>query len=208
MQEQEFMELYKDTQKRTFAVYRELAGRAAVKRVEAEALQKKLESGRYSISECSALMARKSEIERELRDITPEASDRVDAIFSEAAEAVKAGEILNPADIDAPTMAILNSGVTLSGEDYAPLLERFADNATMRRVILDHAEKHGVELSGREIAPLFAAGMGTWLQALNNLRENVRYTEKWLVEDNADEMISTFEEIAAGGLAHDGAMSR
>lgn len=66
----------------------------------------------------------------------------IDAVRAEVEAAAKAGNLVDPAKLDAATMELLKSGI-LTGADYAKLAQdaRQAGNATMLRMIGKYAKE-------------------------------------------------------------------
>lgn len=64
--------------------------------------------------------------------------DSVENLKQELSQAVSAATLVDPAAVDANALALLNSGI-MKAADYRHMLDHFADNPTMRRMIGKYA---------------------------------------------------------------------
>ena len=85
-----------------------------------------------------ALQAAKEAFAKAARQIVDDYRGSVDNLKQELSEAVDAANLVDPAAVDSSALALLNSGI-MTAADYRHMLEQFADNPTMRRMIGKYA---------------------------------------------------------------------
>lgn len=72
------------------------------------------------------------------RQIMGDYRGSVESLKQELSQAVSAATLVDPAAVDANALALLNSGI-MKAADYRHMLDQFADNPTMRRMIGKYA---------------------------------------------------------------------
>ena len=85
-----------------------------------------------------ALQAAKEAFAKAARQIVDNYRVSVESLKQELSEAVDAANLVDPAAVDSSALALLNSGI-MTAADYRHMLEQFADNPTMRRMIGKYA---------------------------------------------------------------------
>ena len=76
----------------------------------------------------------------DIADLRARTKEQYDKIRAELVEQIERDTVLDPEKVDMATMEILRAGIA-SAEDYSHLMKKFADNATMRRVIAANARQ-------------------------------------------------------------------
>ena len=84
------------------------------------------------------MQAAKEAFAKAARQIVDDYRGSVDNLKQELSEAVDAANLVDPAAVDSSALALLNSGI-MTAADYRHMLERFADNPTMCRMIGKYA---------------------------------------------------------------------
>ena len=85
-----------------------------------------------------ALQAAKEAFAKAARQIVDNYRVSVESLKRELSEAVDAANLVDPAAVDSGALALLNSGI-MTAADYRHMLEQFADNPTMCRMIGKYA---------------------------------------------------------------------
>ena len=85
-----------------------------------------------------ALQAAKEAFAKAARQIVDNYRVSVESLKQELSEAVDAANLVDPAAVDSSALALLNSGI-MTAADYRHMLEQFADNPTMCRMIGKYA---------------------------------------------------------------------
>lgn len=85
-----------------------------------------------------ALQAAKEAFAKAARQIVDDYRGSVESLKQELSEGVDAANLVDPAAVDSSALALLNSGI-MTAADYGHMLEQFADNPTMRRMIGKYA---------------------------------------------------------------------
>ena len=85
-----------------------------------------------------ALQAAKEAFAKAARQIVDNYRVSVESLKRELSEAVDAANLVDPAAVDSSALALLNSGI-MTAADYRHMLEQFADNPTMCRMIGKYA---------------------------------------------------------------------
>lgn len=85
-----------------------------------------------------ALQAAQEAFTKAARQIMDDYRGSVESLKQELSQAVSAATLVDPAAVDANALALLNSGI-MKAADYRHMLDQFADNPTMRRMIGKYA---------------------------------------------------------------------
>lgn len=85
-----------------------------------------------------ALQAAQEAFTKAARQIMDGYRGSVESLKQELSQAVSAATLVDPAAVDANALALLNSGI-MKAADYRHMLDQFADNPTMRRMIGKYA---------------------------------------------------------------------
>lgn len=85
-----------------------------------------------------ALQAAQEAFTKAARQIMDDYRGSVESLKQELSQAVSAATLADPAAVDANALALLNSGI-MKAADYRHMLDQFADNPTMRRMIGKYA---------------------------------------------------------------------
>lgn len=85
-----------------------------------------------------ALQAAQEAFIKAARQIMDDYRGSVESLKQELSQAVSAATLVDPAAVDANALALLNSGI-MKAADYRHMLDQFADNSTVRRMIGKYA---------------------------------------------------------------------
>lgn len=85
-----------------------------------------------------ALQAAQEAFTKAARQIMGDYRGSVEDMKQELSQAVSTATLVDPAAVDANALALLNSGI-MKAADYRHMLDQFADNPTMRRMIGKYA---------------------------------------------------------------------
>lgn len=85
-----------------------------------------------------ALQVAQEAFTKAARQIMDDYRGSVESLKQELSQAVSAATLVDPAAVDANALALLNSGI-MKAADYRHMLDQFADNPTMRRMIGKYA---------------------------------------------------------------------
>lgn len=103
-----------------------------------------------------ALLEAKDNMNKAHRSVWDNFDRTVSALKKELAETVRRDNLANPDAVDANTVKLIESGI-LSADDCMGLMDKFADNATMRRMVKQYASEQSKALIAKGSGNLTAS---------------------------------------------------
>lgn len=118
----------------------------------AELKQKAQDTGKYKPEYISSLRQRISALESENIRYEEEINDSIKKLCGGFADDLRQADALNPADLT-DDAKLLNSGFKFKRSELEKMFDRYDGNKTMQRLIIDAADKNGIQQFGRVVLP-------------------------------------------------------
>ena len=118
----------------------------------AELKQKAQDTRKYKPEYISSLRQRISALERENGRYEEEVNDSIKKLCGGFADELRQADALNPADLT-DDAKLLNSGFKFKRSELEKMFDRYDGNKTMQRLIIDAADKNGIQQFGRVVLP-------------------------------------------------------
>ena len=118
----------------------------------AELKQKAQDTRKYKPEYISSLRQRISALERETGRYEEEVNDSIKKLCGGFADELRQADALNPADLT-DDAKLLNSGFKFKRSELEKMFDRYDGNKTMQRLIIDAADKNGIQQFGRVVLP-------------------------------------------------------
>lgn len=149
----------------------------------AELKQKALDTKKYTPDHISALRQRIATLERENSRYEDEVNDNIKKLCDGFADELRQADALNPADIT-DDAKLLNSGFKFKRSELEKMFDRYDGNKTMQRLIIDAADKNGIQQFGRVVLPSESGELAKTVESMaEGARVAIRHYDRPYVRD-------------------------
>lgn len=131
----------------------------------AELKQKAQDTKKYTPDHIFALRQRIATLERENSRYEEETCDNIKKLCGGFADELRQADALNPADLT-DDAKLLNSGFKFKRSELEKMFDRYDGNKTMQRLIIDAADKNGIQQFGRVVLPSESAELAKSVESL------------------------------------------
>lgn len=159
----------------------------------AELKQKAQDTRKYKPEYISSLRQRIAALERENIRYEEEANDSIKKLCGGFADELRQADALNPADLT-DDAKLLNSGFKFKRSELEKMFDRYNGNKTMQRLIIDAADKNGIQQFGRVILPSESAELA---KSVESMAEGARVAIRHYDRPDVRERIFTDDTAAS-----------
>lgn len=159
----------------------------------AELKQKAQDTRKYKPEYISSLRQRIAALERENIRYEEEANDSIKKLCGGFADELRQADALNPADIT-DDAKLLNCGFKFKRSELEKMFDRYNGNKTMQRLIIDAADKNGIQQFGRVVLP---SESGELAKTVESMAEGARVAIRHYDRPDVRERIFTDDTAAS-----------